>query len=404
MNCSSYRWFPRGLVSLAVLALCTVSATADDSDIVTVVVKLEQPKKTSKRSDGPAGESALDAWLPASKEPIRGVVLNPFYRQTAGQRHWRAACAHWNFALVGVNFFGVSKQEQPRVIADGLKSLAEKTGRPELANAPLCFVGMSAGAGMSVNLASALADRTIAAGPVCLEVGPRDAASREIPIVTVFGERDGRQMEKLLAKLPEERQAGARWAIAVQWGRKHEFGQANNLVLPWFDAAIRHRLPERLDLARGPAQLRSIPLETGWLGRVAGWEDAVTSVSPAADFDGETARTCWLPSQRVAATWQAFVQPERTIRILAPAGLGDKQPFKLHSPRKTIAVRATARRDAELTQLEVRLGERKLAELDEEGEAEIGPLPPGIHPLIVAGRDAAGQWRLSRPHTILVGE
>ena len=101
---------------------------------------------------------------------------------------------------------------------DILRELARGSGYPEIAHAPLCLVGMSAGGGMCANITGALPERVIAAAPVCLEVGPPNEAARAVPMLTIFGERDGRQMEKLDAKLPETRRAGGHWGIAVQWG------------------------------------------------------------------------------------------------------------------------------------------------------------------------------------------
>ena len=73
-------------------------------------------------------------------------------------------------------------------------------------------------------------ERVIAIGPVCLEAGPQNEASMQIPILTIFGERDGKQYEKLMARLKDSRRQSARFGIAVQWQRKHEFAKANNLL------------------------------------------------------------------------------------------------------------------------------------------------------------------------------
>jgi len=46
-------------------------------------------------------------------------------------------------------------------------------------------------------------------------------------------------MEKLAGKSPIAGKEGALWATAVQWRRRHEFGRANNLFMPFLDRVIK---------------------------------------------------------------------------------------------------------------------------------------------------------------------
>ena len=198
-----------------------------------------------------------------------GAIFNPFYELTVEQKHWQAAARLWGFALIGADYFGVNKEDYGQSLTSGLAKLATEIKRPELAHIPFVMVGMSAGGGMSMQFAKQIPERTIAVAPVCLEVGPTTEETRKIPIITVFGERDGKQMQILQAKLPEQRKLGARWAIAVQWGKKHEFAAANSLVMPFLDSCIKLRLPEKWVPTQGPASLKEIPEKRG-LARLCG--------------------------------------------------------------------------------------------------------------------------------------
>ena len=86
---------------------------------------------------------------------------------------------------------------------------------------------------MSASLAEDMPDRVIASAPVCLKVGPKTEKGRSVPMLTIFGERDGKQLEKLSAKLPEQRALGAQWAIAIQWekARVREGEQPDHAIL-----------------------------------------------------------------------------------------------------------------------------------------------------------------------------
>jgi hypothetical protein len=306
---------------------------------------------------------------------------------------------------VGVNFFGVKGDEFGEVMTSGMQQLARESGHAELTFAPMCFVGMSAGGGISTRLTEALPDRTLAAAPVCLEVGPRDAASGQVPIITLFGERDGRQLEQLLTKLPLARADGAQWAIAVQWGKRHEFARANNMVMPWFDRVIAMRRGDDASLKSAP-KLTMIDTTTGYLGLPATWDQPVATIGRLDQFKGDRSGTCWLPDAYLAHVWQAMVTPsDSPLRISEPAGVGDGDSFQTHAAGKPIIVRVKIKGDAEFDSLMVYDGNVELAKCEgSPPTATLEGLPAGIHAFIVHGERAGKLEALSPPNTIVVEE
>ncbi len=389
-----FRW----LVLLFVLVAIAGVARGEEVYLETTV-KLQTPKKDGDRSrEGGLEHVPFRIWLPSDVKTIRGVVFNPFYTKAVTQEHWQAACRQWDFGILASNFFGAKQDEFPQLIDNALGEFAKQSEHPELAQAKLCPVGMSAGAGMSVKIAELMPDRVVAVGPVCLEVGPRNEASMKIPMLTIFGERDGRQYEKLMAKLPEVRAQGARFGIAVQWGRRHEFARANNLLMPLFDAAIRQRLGQ-------PGEpLKPFPESAGWLGDVSDWRNGIAAIAPFAESKGDKAKACWLPDEKTARAWQAFVTYKPQLELKSPPGLGDGQPFILHQVGETISVerKSTSQRES-ATPVEVFAGGKKLGQL-QAGKLEIQFDQPGIYPLYLRAPNADGSLRLSRPHTILVAK
>lgn len=329
-----------------------------------VVLTIDQPGSNKDRQSGIKGTAPMTVWLPEGDAPLRGLVMNPFYEPASKQQHWQAAARHWRFGMIGADFSNVQARELGATTLRGLNALAEKTGRPELNTIKICLVGMSAGGGMSTRIAEQIPERVLAVAPVCLEVGPRNEASRKIPMMTIFGEKDGRQMKQLLEKLNTESKLNAKWSIAVQWGRRHEFGQANNLILPFFDSVIRNDLqPVR--------------------GDVSSW---------TLDQNG----LAWFPNPQVAATWQAFVEKDRQVKIKQPLGLGDKQEFVIHPAGTPIKMDLATRIEGTV---EIYAGDRLL----ESGPGLVIPgLDPGLHPIIAVIKDSKGRVHRSRPHTIIV--
>lgn len=370
-----------------------------------IVVRTELPLKTPRSRDpvlgGARDKVFFSVWIPAGVKTVRSAMCNPFSRDEGVGKHWKAMCRHWKFAYVQTDFDAVKKEEFS-LLTTALVELAAKSGHPEIARMPLCFTGMSRGGGMSMQLGELMPERTIASVPVCLEVGPASDATRKIPVLTVFGEKDGSQMAKLLAKLPIERKQGARWSIAVQWGRGHEFGQANNLSFVFLDDVIARRVPQETTAGK-PVQLKDFPLEDGWLSDPASWgkDGRRPTIDGWKNFKGEREQACWLPSQRSAAVWQAFVRGSKEITISEPAGLGDGQKFVSHPAGAPIAVKVAVAAKLQATKIELwdahqRLAERASAPWDFEVS-----LKPGVHALF-AIVEAGDFQRCSRPHTIVV--
>lgn len=389
--------------------LFTASAAvvgAEQTPIEDLTARVEYTLKTARTRDpvlgGPRDKVSVSVWIPDGVKTLRGGICNPFSKGDDVGKHWQAACRHWQFAYVQVDFDAVKKEEFT-LLATGLTDLAKKSGHPELEHLPMCFTGMSRGGGMSMQLAELMPERTIAVAPVCLEVGPGSDATRRVPVMTVFGEKDGSQMEKLLTKLPAERKLEARYGIAVQWNRKHEFALANNLSFVFFDDVITRRLPKQT-VADKPTPLADIPLADGSLGDLGTWgkDGKVPTIAAWKDFKGDPAAACWFPSQRSATVWQSFVGASKDVTIIEPPGLGDKQPFFFQSAKKPVTVKLTLGDGVNPAKVVLWDADQRLAEKTEGPWTFQVSLKPGIHALNATVE--GGVRRTSRPHTIVVDE
>jgi len=292
---------------------------ARDGRLFRQLLPLKSPRKKPPRQGGPLDRVELICWVPNGVESIRGVCANLFYVALAGRDDYQQLARHFGFALIGANYASV-RNEDYDTFARALAMFAEDSGHPELAHAPFCFNGFSAGSGMLMKMAQRHPDRTIACAPVGLEVGPRDEATRAIPTITVFGERDGKQFEKLRAKVAEHRPQGARWAIAPQWGRRHEYHNANDLVWPLWEHAIRRRLSEPTP-ANAPPELAAVAEASGWLGEMPTKKGVVPRIAPYAEFGDERSTACWFQNAFLAHAWRAFLADVGQLRLETPGGL-----------------------------------------------------------------------------------
>jgi len=375
-----------------------------EGDVYRIAIKLKTPKSgKDKRVSEPLDEITCSMFIPQGLRVIRGATFNAFYEPTVEQKHWRAAASCWGFAHIGTNLFRVRNDELRTTVLRALAKLAQVSEHPEVKHIPLCFHGMSIGGGLSSRLVEALPERTIAAAPVCLEVGPRDEASRRVPMVTIFGERDGRQMEILSAKLPAARADSARWAIAPQWGRKHEWHRASNMVVAFYDRVIRLRYPPEADPVAGPVTLIDCGEQRGWLADRSTWRTSAPKVFPFDQYPGDRSETCWLPDGYVAAVWRSFVSCQSPLRITSPTGMGDGVPFQSCSANKPIDLTLDLRGDLDCRQIELYDGLRRLTVLKgTPTSATLPGLDTGIYALIAEAVLADGTRIVSPPNTIVV--
>jgi hypothetical protein len=103
-----------------------------------------------------------------------------------------------------------------------------------------------------------------------------------------------------LATFREYREDGALVGLAPDSRTDHECGDSRYLAIPFLDACMAQRLPEK-----GSPDQTMKPMEAGraWLAPVFG-EDAV----PAADYRGDPKESVWLPDEFVARAWEDYVK------------------------------------------------------------------------------------------------
>ena len=374
--------------------------------IYSTAVALQHPKKSADRAEGGPNHLLLTLWIPEQLKSVRGIYHTPFNLDTVEKEQSRAMARNWGFALVGGNFMRVTKTEMGPALVAGLADLAVKSGHAELTTAPLIFSSMSAGTGMCLALAEHLPERTIACGLVALEVGPQTSSLRDVPMMTIFGSKDGQQMPKLEALLPQRRaEFDANWSIAVQWGRGHEWGQSNNLLWPFFDEVIRQRYPADASRVNSAVKLLRYDSARVWLADPATWKNRAPTIASAANYGANKAAACWLPGEDVARVWQAFVVEKPLVQITEPSSQGDKKPLAVFPPGEDVAVKIEiggtfVAQKVTLFDRASRLGEAPV--VASKAELRAGNLAPGFHTLIAQAVAAGDRIELSRPVTILI--
>ena len=237
---------------------------------------------TVESTRGARPEVHLRLYVPEGLKTVRGILLvgNAAHgdgRDRADRPAYRALADDTGFALVatayldrymrsaveiGTNFNAWAPPGgggDGRRLREGLAQLAAASGHPELTHAPVVFWGFSGGGQMAYEFNAWQPERTIAfaankGGFYTTEVA--SAAARRTPAVLIAGERDTAARRQRLAEVfADNEAAGTHWTLLVEREKAHAEGAVDDILLPFFRAAIALRCPPA---GAGPAGLRDV--------------------------------------------------------------------------------------------------------------------------------------------------
>lgn len=277
-------------------------------------------------------------WIPSNVEQLRGIVV---HQHGCGEGscssgltgafdlHWQALAQKHQCAL----FSAAYEQPQevncqlwcdPRNGSDtrfqvALKDLGTASGHPELAEVPWALWGHSGGGhwagGMTLLHPERVAAAWLRSGVPFLEANPDrpdikahrlDESALQVPIMCNLGTKEGVTVkdgrfarvwpanEKFFHAL---RRRGGLIALAIDPLTAHECGNQRYLAIPWLDACLEARLPNR-----GESKLRPMPSDQVWLAELMSKQ-----AQPLEQYSGDVLEANWLPNKRIATAWMQFV-------------------------------------------------------------------------------------------------
>jgi hypothetical protein len=113
-------------------------------------------------------------------------------------------------------------------------------------------------------------------------------------------ERFDRAWTGSLAMFEAYRAKGAPIGFAPDPRTAHECGDSRYLAIPFFDACLATRLPEK-DCA--DQTLKPVNMKAAWLAT-----PLTDKPEPASSYPGNAADAVWLPNERVAKAWAEYVK------------------------------------------------------------------------------------------------
>lgn len=197
--------------------------------------------------------------------------------------------------------------ESDELIMKAIHDAAIKSGRPELASAPLFLYGISGGTLQASGFTARNPGRV---GALFLKVpGPPESLSSAealaVPTYMVLAERESiADNRAVIAAFAANRRAGALWALAIEPGVAHHSLKPSHraVTINWMRTIVELRIG-----ASSGDPLQAIAESSGWLG------NPLIGVESWANYTGDRRSASWFPSQATAEEWKAFVE-KRDVR------------------------------------------------------------------------------------------
>ena len=277
-------------------------------------------------------------WIPAGVTTLRGVIVHQHGcgegackagRTAAFDLHWQALARQHGCALLGPSYEQPEKANcglwcDPRngsekKFLQALGELAAQSGHPELATVPWALWGHSGGANWAGTMLMLHPERIAA---VWLRSGfPKliaqeatqqppleiPATARAVPVMCNLGTKEGvtettgrfaRVWPGTQSFFAEMRAKGGLIGVAIDPHSSHDCGNSRYLAIPWLDACLAARLPQKAGDA-----LKPMPTDGAWLAPLLG-----DAAQPAAQFAGEANAAVWLPNERLAKAWVEYAK------------------------------------------------------------------------------------------------
>lgn len=275
-------------------------------------------------------------WLPEGVKAYRGIIVHQHGcgvgackggATAAYDLHWQALARKWDCALLGPSYHQEEKQNcrlwcDPRngsnqTFLRALKDFAGKAQHPELEQVPWCLWGHSGGGFWASLMQTIHPERIVAIwfrsgtafavwekGEIPKPAIP--ASAYQVPMMANPGAKENGDKRfsgawtGTLAMFKAYRTQGAPIGFAPDPRTAHECGDSRYLAIPFFDACLTLRLPDRDSKNQ---KLKLVDPKQAWLAELL--SDRPES---AASFKGKVEEAVWLPNAAVASAWAEYVK------------------------------------------------------------------------------------------------
>ena len=284
--------------------------------LVAVVVLSSVRAAEYDLSVGDAQNRTMRMWMADRVPVVRGILIwgngaNSDARGAAADPEVRALVGALDFAVIGTSMW--QNFSDPAEIIEferSIRRLADRSGHPELVNAPWMPVGHSNGGQMSWGLNALRPSQVLL---VAVNKGGVYASAQlsglalRTPGVLVAGSADEPYRRDAIRGLfNDNRPRGALLSWAEEQGIPHVVGDSYELILPFAWEVQSLRYPAWASPATGPVPLTSLNEADGWLTDPDSFPLGLATIASYASYARNRSTAGWLPSRRMAYIFRAL--------------------------------------------------------------------------------------------------
>ena len=268
-------------------------------------------------------------WVPGGRKPLRGVLvlqhgctMEQFGITKPYDLQYRAFARKWRLAILetalhgNCRIWGDPSSGSAAALMRVLAEVGTATDRPELSTVPWLLWGHSGGGYWTLAMLREYPERILAA--VCYSAAwdPQweyPAQTARIPVLLRHaGPKDApfaRCLETALQAFGQLRALDAPASIVYNHGENHNLSHLREAMVPFFESAMRARLPRR---PGGP--MRDVRPADTWLG-----DTSTLEIFPERRFAGDKAALCRFPDEAAARVWKEYAVTNEVADKTPPA-------------------------------------------------------------------------------------
>ena len=276
-----------------------------------------------------AHRAEYGVYLPGGNDPLQGVLIlqhgcgmERFGITRPYDLQYQALAKKWKLAILETALHGdchiwrEPDSGSGAAIFKVLEQIASVSGRPELKDAPWLLWGHSGGGYWVLAMLRDHPERILAATSYSAAWDPQweySANAAKVPLLLRHaGANDGTPeslcWQTAVNTFHKLRKMDAPVIIAHNDGQNHNFSYLRYMAIPFFEAALKKRLP--LD---GSHTLRDIDRDDTWLGDTLSLE-----VYREQGYTGDKSNLCLFPDELTARNWQEFVSTGTVVDKTPP--------------------------------------------------------------------------------------
>lgn len=280
-------------------------------------------------------------WIPDGVKQLRGLIVHQHGAGTtasiegstgAYDLHWQALAKKWDCALWSSSYHvqneavdltpgGSEHWFDPRrgsetTFLKALDEFAGKSDHAELPKVPWILWGHSGGGIWADVMTDLHPDRVVAvwmrSGSAVMFRARKEfpqptvpEAALKVPMMGNPGAKEAGPYNGALATFKQYRSKGAPVGFAPDPRTGHECGDSRYMAIPYLDACMALRLPDKGSLDR---TLKPVDTSKGWLASLVEKDPKDAAAVPAAEYKGNPGEAVWLPNEAVAKAWVEYVK------------------------------------------------------------------------------------------------